>query len=123
MPTAGCCKTTTWQYSTRDSAGSTSSYWVGIERGCPDTSVDSQRATNDDVGVAHTTKRGATNMKEFVRYYPATNTASKAKDNAKYPDADTGNNIEVALAPIAAGGDNSAISTTNWNDLSAAQQY
>ena len=28
---------------------------------------------------------------------PATNTASKAKDNAKYPDADVSNNIPVAV--------------------------
>ena len=123
QPSHGFCKTTTWQYSTRDAAGSTSSYWVGIERGCPDHTVDSMLATHDDIGVAHTTKRGATNMKEFVRYYPATNTASKAKDNAKYPDADTGNNIEVALAPIVTGGANSAISTTIWDDVNTDEQY
>ena len=116
-PSHGFCKTTTWQYSTRDSAGSTSSYWVGIERGCPVHTVDSMLASHNDEGVAHTTKRGATNMKEYVRYYPASNTASKAKDNAKYPDADTGNNIEVALAPIAAGVGNSAISTDDWGKL------
>ena len=27
-------------------------------------------------------------MKEIVRIYPGTNTASKARDNAKYPDKD-----------------------------------
>jgi len=113
-PAHGFCKTTTWQYSTRDSAGSTSSYWVGIERGCPDHTVDSMRATHDTTGVAHTTKRGATNMKEFVRYYPATNTASKAKDNAKYPDADTGNNIPVAYMPIVDGSDTKIIPTSDW---------
>ena len=120
-PAHGLCKTTTRQYSTRDSAGSTSSYWVGIERGCPDHTVDSQLATHNDIGVAHTTKRGATNMKEYVRYYPATNTASKAKDNAKYPDADTGNNIEVAYLPIADGFSNVIIPTTVWTSLNTGE--
>ena len=120
-PAHGFCKTTTWQYSTRDAAGSTSSYWVGIERGCPDHSVDSMRATHDETGVAHTTKRGATNMKEYVRYYPATNTASKAKDNAKYPDADTGNNIPVAYLPVKAGGSNIIIPTSDWAKLASGQ--
>ena len=39
-------------------------------------------------GSTHTTKRGATGMLEIVRLYPGTNTASKARDNAKYPDKD-----------------------------------
>ena len=118
-PTHGFCKTTTWQYSTRDSAGSTSSYWVGIERGCPEHTVESMRATENDIGVAHTTKRGATNMKEFVRYYPGTNTASKAKDNAKYPDADTGNNLPVAYMPISTdpNPNNVIIPTSDWSLL------
>lgn len=99
-PTNGFCSTTTWQYSTYDDAGATSSHWIGIERGCATDAVAPVTA------LSHTTKRGATGMQERVRWYAATNTASKAKDNAKYPDADVSANKQIksdgTLAPITA---------------------
>jgi hypothetical protein len=83
----GICYTKTWTYHTeRDSA--ITSYWVGVERGCADTVTDfktSHSDINTDLSD-HDTPRAATNMKMIVRGYRATNTASKAKDLAKYPD-------------------------------------
>ena len=118
IPPNGFCMTTTWQYSTQDLSGATSSHWVGIERNCPDNTVDAQMATNDnDSGVSHTTKRGATGMKEYVRYYPASNTASKAKDNAKYPDADTAANHPVAIGNVLDTDAYTQISKTAWQAL------
>ena len=90
QPTLGFCSTTTWQYSTFDDAGATSSHWIGIERGCGD---DTNTPTD---ATSHTTKRGATAMNERIRWYAATNTASKAKDNAKYPDADVATQTAIS---------------------------
>ena len=39
-------------------------------------------------------------MTKFVRYYAATNTAAKAKDNAKYPDAGSNTGSTVQTRPF-----------------------
>lgn len=58
-PPYGYCNTITWQYSTKASSGSTSSYWVGIQRGCMDLN-DNNLGVSGENGFAHTTDRGAT---------------------------------------------------------------
>ena len=84
------CTTATWQYSTEDSAGARTSHWVGIRRGCATTASiagDEQTATGGG-------SRAASDLKENVRFYVPANTAAKAKDNARYPTADSANNVE-----------------------------
>ena len=58
-PPYGYCNTITWQYSTKAASGSTSSYWVGIQRGCMDLN-DNNIGSSGENGFAHTTGRGAT---------------------------------------------------------------
>ena len=82
-PLNGLCSTTTWQYSTKDKGGSTTSHWVGIERGCAGAPTANTMATHDTTGNTYNFKRGISSGKAFVRFYAASNTASKAKDNAK----------------------------------------
>ena len=58
-PPYGYCNTITWQYSTKSASGSTSSYWIGIQRGCMDLN-DNNLGVSGEIGFAHTTDRGAT---------------------------------------------------------------
>ena len=78
-PANGLCATTTWQYSTRDKAGTTTSHWIGVERGCADPSTTQTAPSYDSTGNSYNFKRALSSTKAFVRYYAATNTASKAK--------------------------------------------
>ena len=104
------CRTNTWQYATKNDLHTTS-YWVGIERGCQEDQTTAQTNvvtfTNiwrqDGDGFTHGTNRGADKMEKFVRYYIASNTASKAKDLAKYPDSGTLTGSNVGLIPFAFG--------------------
>ena len=85
VPRNGICTTETWQYSTEDDLATTS-FWVGITRGCQSGSAGELKPTySNDATLAadHGTPIGARGMKKFVRTYMATNTAAKAKDNAK----------------------------------------
>ena len=83
QPANGFCSTTTWQYSTKDTAGTTTSHWVGVERGCASTSTTQTLPSYNDQGNDYNFKRGLSSTYAYVRYHAATNTASKAKDNAK----------------------------------------
>ena len=83
QPANGFCSTTTWQYSTRDKAGTTTSHWVGVERGCSDVTTEQTAPSYESVGNDYNFKRALSSTKAYVRYHAATNTASKAKDNAK----------------------------------------
>ena len=84
----------------------TTSYWVGIQRGCQD-NVDGSSTggivsfVKKGNGYAHGIGRAADGMTKFVRYYAATNTAAKAKDNAKYPDAGSNTGSTVQTRPFA----------------------
>ena len=108
--TLGMCRTNTWQYATKNDLHTTS-YWVGIERGCQEDQTTAQTNvvtyTNiwreDGDGFTHGTNRGADKMEKFVRYYIASNTASKAKDLAKYPDSGTLTGSNVGIIPFAFG--------------------
>lgn len=106
VPNNGMCRTETWQYKTKNDL-QTTSFWVGIERGCqtntPSTSAGTVSDNTSGEGEAHGTNRAADSMTKFVRYYIATNTASKAKDNAKYPDAGTNTGSTVGTQPFALG--------------------
>ena len=105
VPNNGLCKTSTWQYATKNSLKVTS-YWVGIQRGCQD-NVDGSSTggivsyVREGNGYAHGIGRAADGMTKFVRYYTATNTAAKAKDNAKYPDAGSNTGSTVQTRPFA----------------------
>ena len=81
--TNGLCATTTWQYSTKNSGGATTSHWIGVERGCADPSTAGTAPSHATTGNDYNFKRALESAKAYVRYYPATNTASKAKHNAK----------------------------------------
>ena len=85
VPRNGLCVTETWQYSTEDELATTS-FWVGVRRSCQSASAGELKPTwskEYDDAADHGTPRGARGMKKFVRTYLATNTAAKAKDNAK----------------------------------------
>ena len=84
------CTTSTWQYSTEDSAGARTSHWVGIRRGCATTASKAGAEQAASGGGS----RAASDLKENVRFYVPANTAAKAKDNARYPTADSANNVE-----------------------------
>ena len=82
------------------------SYWVGIQRGCQDNTDGSSTGgivsyVKEGNGYAHGIGRAADGMTKFVRYYTATNTAAKAKDNAKYPDAGSNTGSTVQTRPFA----------------------
>ena len=82
------------------------SYWVGIQRGCQDNTDGSSTGgivsyVREGTGYAHGIGRAADGMTKFVRYYTATNTAAKAKDNAKYPDAGSNTGSTVQTRPFA----------------------
>ena len=105
VPNNGLCKTSTWQYATKNSL-KTTSYWVGIQRGCQDNTDGSSTGgivsfVKEGNGYAHGIGRAADGMTKFVRYYAATNTAAKAKDNAKYPDAGSNTGSTVQTRPFA----------------------
>ena len=95
LATAPYCTTSTWQYSTEDSAGARTSHWVGIKRGCATTTTDAKEEAD-----ATGNNRAASNLKENVRLYAPANTAAKAKDNARYPTADSANNIPVTTGAL-----------------------
>ena len=128
VPNNGLCKTTTWQYATKNDK-KTTSYWVGIQRGCQDdySTPTTNQVTFTNVwrdGVAnfpHGTPRAADGMEKFVRYYVASNTASKAKDLAKYPDAGTTAGSTVGIIPFAFTDGKGADSATDyrWADASS----
>merc|ERR1719223_2363074 len=83
----GLCYTKTYQYGTKDARGVTTSNWMVISRGCVE--ADDVATQNVDVGETLTgNTRSISNTNMNVRMYAATNSASKAKDNAKYPDND-----------------------------------
>ena len=98
------CRTETWQYKTKNDL-QTTSFWVGIERGCQtNTASTSGNVVSDgSTDISHGTNRAADGMNKFVRYYIAANTASKAKDNAKYPDSGTNTGSTVGTQPFAYG--------------------
>ena len=79
---------------------------MGIQRGCQD-NVDGSSTggivsfVREGNGYAHGIARAADGMTKFVRYYAATNTAAKAKDNAKYPDAGSNSGSTVQTRPFA----------------------
>ena len=105
VPNNGLCKTSTWQYATKNALKITS-YWVGIQRGCQDNTDGSNTGgivsfVEEGDGYPHGIARAADGMTKFVRYYAATNTAAKAKDNAKYPDAGTNTGSTVQTRPFA----------------------
>ena len=83
-PNNGFCKTETWQYSTR-SPLKTTSFWVGIERGCQpnqDGSTSELISRNlEGSGLNYSGARGVDGMTKFVRYYLASNTAGKVSRN------------------------------------------
>ena len=80
----------------------TTSFWVGIKRGCPlKTDGSFKPSASVDAPEAHGFKIGATGMTKLIRSYLATNTAAKAKDNAKYPDAGTNIASTTGTAPLA----------------------
>ncbi|CBY08581.1 unnamed protein product [Oikopleura dioica] len=83
----GLCYTKTFQYGTKDSRGVTTSNWMVISRGCveADDSATQNTATGD---ILTGNTRSVSNAMMNIRMYAATNSASKAKDNAKYPDND-----------------------------------
>ena len=54
-----------------------------------------------DAPEPHGLKIGATGMTKLIRSYLATNSAAKAKDNAKYPDAGTNIASTTGTAPLA----------------------
>ena len=88
--TAPFCTTSTWQYSTEDTAGARTSHWVGIRRGCATTASKA----GPELAATAGGSRAASDLKENVRFYAPANTAAKAKDNARYPTSDSANNIE-----------------------------
>ena len=80
----------------------TTSFWVGIKRGCPLKTDGSFKPTSSvDAPEPHGLKIGATGMTKLIRSYLATNSAAKAKDNAKYPDAGTNIASTTGTAPLA----------------------
>ncbi len=91
--TNGLCMTKTWQYKTENTADVVTSHWVAIERGC---APDAEAATLGTTAITLSPNNRALAANMFVRMHAATNTASKAKDNAKYPDADVSTNINHA---------------------------
>ena len=122
VPNNGLCKTSTWQYATKNSLKITS-YWVGIQRGCQD-NVDGSNTggivsfVKEGDGFPHGIARAADGMTKFVRYYAATNTAAKAKDNAKYPDAGTNTGSTVQTRPFAFGDGLAAADKYHYADAS-----
>ena len=98
--TAPFCTTSTWQYSTEDTAGARTSHWVGIRRGCATTASKA----GPELAATAGGSRAASDLKENVRFYAPANTAAKAKDNARYPTSDSANNIGFAAADTALSG-------------------
>ena len=102
-PNNGMCSTTTWQYKTTNGMKVTS-YWVGIQRGCqPETESRSTGVTwvTHGQGFQHSTNRKADGMTQFVRYYMATDSEIKARENAQYPDAGRTSGTNVGTKPFA----------------------
>ena len=98
--TAPFCTTSTWQYSTEDTAGARTSHWVGIRRGCATTASKA----GPELAATGGGSRAASDLKENVRFYAPANTAAKAKDNARYPTSDSANNIGFATPDTALSG-------------------
>ena len=97
------CSTTTWQYKTTNGLKVTS-YWVGIERGCQsETGSGGVTWVTHGQGFQHTTNRKADGMTQFVRYYMATDSVTKAHENAQYPDAGRTTGTSVGTKPFAFG--------------------
>ena len=94
------CTTSTWQYSTEDTAGARTSHWVGIRRGCATTASKA----GPELAATAGGNRAASDLKENVRFYAPANTAAKAKDNARYPTSDSANNIGFSTADTALSG-------------------
>ena len=121
VPNNGMCRTETWQYKTKNDL-QTTSFWVGIERGCQtntaSTSAGTVSSATSGDGESHGTNRAADGMTKFTRYYIATNTASKAKDNAKYPDAGTNTGSAVGTQPFAFG--NGEVTTNVYSYVDAS---
>jgi len=122
VPNNGMCSTTTWQYKTKNDL-QTTSFWVGVTRGCQsnDGGVSGgvvSAITSGTSDISHGTNRAADGMKKFVRYYIATNSASKAKDNAKYPDAGTNTGSTVGKQPFALGNGFTAANVYSYVDAS-----
>ena len=121
VPNNGMCRTETWQYKTKNDL-QTTSFWVGIERGCqtntPSTSANVVSDNTSGQGEPHGTNRAADSMTKFVRYYIATNTASKAKDNAKYPDSGTNTGSAVGTQPFAFGNGEETTNVYKYFDAS-----
>ena len=85
-----------------DNKYETTSFWVGIKRGCPlKTDGSFKPSASVESPEPHGLKIGATGMTKLIRSYLATNTAAKAKDNAKYPDAGTNIASTTGTAPLA----------------------
>ena len=82
-PEAPYCTTSTWQYSTKDFFGSSTSHWIGINRGCA-----TSKTTSATGAAASGNNRAVNGLLENIRLYLPTNTAAQARDNARYP---TGN--------------------------------
>lgn len=80
VPNNGFCRTETWQYATR-SPSKTTSYWIGIERGCQpnqDGALSEVLSRNTEgAGLSYSGARGVDGMTKYVRYYVASNTATK----------------------------------------------
>ena len=121
VPNNGMCRTETWQYKTKNDL-QTTSFWVGIERGCQTNTASTSAGTVSSVtsgdGESHGTNRAADGMTKFTRYYIATNTASKAKDNAKYPDAGTNTGSAVGTQPFAFGNGEVTTNVYSYADAS-----
>ena len=78
-PEAPYCTTSTWQYSTKDFFGSSTSHWIGINRGCA-----TSRTTSATGAAASGNNRAVSGLLENIRLYLPTNTAAQARDNARY---------------------------------------
>ena len=88
-PEAPYCTTSTWQYSTKDFFGSSTSHWIGINRGCA-----TSKTTSATGAAASGNNRAVSGLLENIRLYLPTNTAAQARDNARYP---TGNDTASFL--------------------------
>ena len=86
-PEAPYCITSTWQYSTKDFFGSSTSHWIGINRGCA-----TSKTTSATGAAASGNNRAVNGLLENIRLYLPTNTAAQARDNARYP---TGNDTAI----------------------------
>ena len=114
----GLCYTKTFQYGTKDARGVTTSNWMVISRGCVESDdVATQNTDTGDILTGNT--RSVSNAYMNVRMYAATNSASKAKDNAKYPDNDVADQtfFQATVAKVdaldLADGDNDSITAAN----------